>query len=88
MELTEQLWRTTIERDTLLKGINRAMLPKLAKITVQALTCTLLMIALWWVVSPVAEAIIKLDSLVVALRLMKELATQRKTSRRREMMAF
>ncbi len=67
MELTEQLWRTTIERDTLLKGINRAILPKLAKITVQALTCTLLMIALGWVVSPVAEAIIKLDSLVVAL---------------------
>ena len=63
-----RLCRTSIETDALLiKCINRATLPKLAKIAVRALTCTLLMLVWGGPFSPVAEAIIKLDSLVVAL---------------------
>ena len=47
--------------------IIRATLPNLAKIMVRAVTCTLLMLVWTGLFSPVAEAIIKLESLVVAL---------------------
>jgi hypothetical protein len=63
MDLTERLCKTTIETGVLWKRIIGATAPKL----LATFTIALLMNACVWVFSPVAEAIIKLDSLVVAL---------------------
>ena len=63
MDVMVQLWRITSETGVLWKRIIGVTAPKL----LGTFTFTLLMNACVWVFSPVAEAIIKLDSLVVAL---------------------
>ena len=63
MDVMVQLWRITSKTGVLWKRIIGVTAPKL----LGTFTFTLLMNACVWVFSPVAEAIIKLDSLVIAL---------------------
>ena len=63
MDVKGQSLRTDIETGVLWKRIDGAVAPK----SLVTFTFALLMTACVWVFSPVADAIIKLDSLVVAL---------------------
>ena len=63
MEMTKRLRRVSIETGILLKNNYRATLTKVLR----AFTFSLFMIAWGWAFSSTSEAIIKLDSLVVAL---------------------
>ena len=63
MDVKGQLLKTAIETGVWWKRINGAAAPK----SLVTFTFALLMTACVWVLSPVADAIIKLDSLVVAL---------------------